>query len=198
MKLLKYTLIGIVVLLGLNLLTFYLFGKQSLRERNVKVILGDSNLKNEMERLAFPLQSNLELEDSITIRDKLYPVFAFDSHSSELLGEYAEITENPHYEVFDYSLVDSVEEHVMGNSGTDHCIFHEQEPKKIECYIFERTIIRLYEKIFSINPIYTNQEIGWHGYGDDYFEERDEILIWILFRWVLVKKDEEGGLGLIG
>ena len=75
MKIARYTLLILPCLFLINLLTYFLIGKQSLRERNVSEML-KSNFENPYDlELEFQLISNLQTDSIFTIQNKIYPVF---------------------------------------------------------------------------------------------------------------------------
>lgn len=73
MKYFKYILVGLISLLVLNLLTFYLFGKQSLRDRNVEEMIKEieeNNFQNSEFDYAYTLISTLDLNEMFFIKQK--------------------------------------------------------------------------------------------------------------------------------
>lgn len=83
MKITRYTFLIILCFFLINLLTYFLIGKQSLRERNVSEMM-----KTEVENwdeleLTFVLRSNQDLNSELKINNVTYPVTSFEAFKEE-------------------------------------------------------------------------------------------------------------------
>ncbi|OAN60732.1 hypothetical protein A8B79_09430 [Balneola sp. EhC07] len=97
MKVIRYTLLILLSLLLLNLITYFLIGKKSLRERNISEMM-KTEFENPYDlKLEFQLVSDLQLDSTFKFQNKKYPVFQtfidkngkrdFETNSSEVIKQ---------------------------------------------------------------------------------------------------------------
>lgn len=108
MKIIKYVLITLVSLLTLNLLTFYLFGKKALTDRNVSQMI-KTDVENWYDlELAYNIISNLELDSSIELKGVIYPVFSIDEYLGSDFDNYINTTHEKIKFIIDSQTADSI------------------------------------------------------------------------------------------
>lgn len=89
MKGLKLIFIGVLSFILLNTITYYAFGEENLRKRNLNEILSNGFENWHEVEWEYVLVSNLDSKKSFTLNDKIYPVFDHEEYS-ESIGEYAD------------------------------------------------------------------------------------------------------------
>lgn len=168
MKILKYILIGITLLLGLNLLTFYLFGKQSLRDRNVEEIIRTEIINEEQVKLEYYLISELNDTSSIIVDGKLYPTFIIGTEYENKLSRYIDSVDQ--WKEFTVDLESA--ELILGVNLDS--IFISDPLNQYPSYDF---IFRELTKAAADSILFLENSTGFSGTCDYYLEQFDCIVI---------------------
>lgn len=93
MKIVRYTLLILLSLLLLNLITYFLFGKQSLRERNVSEMMKTEFPNKHNVGVEYYLLSELRDTSRLIIDGKSYPTFIIDTEDEIKRQKYVDSVE---------------------------------------------------------------------------------------------------------
>lgn len=225
MKIVRYTLLIILSLVLLNLITYFLIGKQSLRERNLSEMTNTEFYFVNHDNSVFPLISNLNLGSKYVFNGYEYPVFyiaessdsisTIRNYSDSLLSmqyisldiEEAETLLSIKFEDFEIHEIDSlVSENYMTliNSVKDSLV---TLPKlesyradcgfyfHIRCRVYQKWSNHLYEEIKVTKLFYVHQLLEFKLFLNHTPDYREEKLIWLFYRWVQIKWISGNGLG---
>ena len=225
MKVIRYTLLILLCLFLINLLSYFLFGKQSLRERNVSEMMKTNFYFVDHNNSVFPLISNLNLDDGYILNGYKYPVFTLEefSDSNSIVDKYsdsllnmqyfsidkkeAETLLNTNFEAYEDWKIDSiVSENFMTliSSVEDSLVTLPKNQTysgdcanyfQIVCRVYEKWPNFLYEEIKADKLFYIHQYLEFKLYLDHVSSYREEKLLWLFYKWVQIDWIDGNGLG---
>ena len=225
MKIVRYTLLIIFSLVLLNLITYFLIGKQSLRERNVSEMVNTNLYFVDHNNSVFPLISNLYLDSEYVLNGYKYPIFSIEesSDSNGIVDQYSdsllnmqyfsidkdevEILLNTNFEDYEdwkidsvvsenyMTLIYSVKDSLITLSKNGSFSGDCEYSLHIVCRVYEKWSNFLYEEIKVDKLLYVHQRLKFKLYPDHISYYREEKLIWIFYKWVQIEWIDGNGLG---
>lgn len=181
MKILKYILIGTTLLLALNLLTFYLFGKQSLRDRNVSEMMKTDFENWDNLKLEFHLVSNLTLNPEIEVNKIKYPVIDINDFGESLYDDFIDSVNTAVRFKLNSDEADSIFKTNLDSLHLTYVDGYYSESTNLSPYLFNNIHFINYINSISRKEMPTKTKLG--GWCEYMIFENNSKLLYCLVQW---------------